>query len=64
MSENHVRCYRELPNDKVARQDMLDAGWDGQGWYFWDETEAYCHGPFGTRDEAVNAEEKYAEVLG
>ena len=59
----HIKCYKKLPEGKVARQDMLDAGWDGPGWYFWDETEAYCHGPFATRGETSKNMEKYVEVL-
>ena len=39
------------------------AGWYGPGWYFWDETGAYCHGPFGSREEAEEALERYAESL-
>lgn len=33
------------------------------GWYFWDETGAYCHGPFCTRDECRDNLKRYAEDL-
>jgi hypothetical protein len=33
------------------------------GWYFWDETGEYRHGPFNTRKEAINACRGYSESL-
>lgn len=39
------------------------AGWQGDGWYFWDETGAYCVGPFDTKDEATKAAKDYLEKL-
>jgi len=33
------------------------------GWYFWDETDAYYHGPFATREEASKALITYCEEL-
>lgn len=33
------------------------------GWYFWDETWAYSHGPFKSRREASMALRRYAESL-
>lgn len=33
------------------------------GWYFYDETWANSHGPFGTREEAKEALMSYAERL-
>lgn len=33
------------------------------GWYFWDETWGYRHGPFPTKAEANAACAKYAEGL-
>jgi hypothetical protein len=43
--------------------DAAAAGWTGPGWYFWDETEAYCHGPYHSRLEADEAEVQYARAL-
>ena len=50
----------------VGSWDGCEAqGWDGPGWYFWDETQAYCHGPFKTEWEAVAELERYCrEELG
>lgn len=33
------------------------------GWYFWDESDAYCHGPFMDKQEVVDAMNRYAEDL-
>lgn len=33
------------------------------GWYFWDETEAFYHGPFATEQEANAALITYARTL-
>ncbi len=38
-------------------------GYEGPGWYFWDETWAYCHGPYASREEASVAVNKYTEWL-
>jgi len=38
--------------------DAKLAGWDGPGWYFWDET-VHLHGPFGTKEEAEDLEMNY-----
>ena len=46
-------------------EDAQAAGWDGPGWYFWDESWAYCHGPFSTREEASKALSIYCrDILG
>jgi hypothetical protein len=51
-----VELLKTFPDADVA-------GWDGPGWYFWDETEAHCHGPFGTKVEAEVAMKKYCLEL-
>ena len=38
-----------------APADSELCGYDGPGWYFWDEPNIYCHGPFGTKHEAERA---------
>lgn len=30
----------------------FDYGFNGAGWYFWDETEAYCYGPYESAEIA------------
>lgn len=40
-------------------EDTKRFGWDGPGWYFFDDTEAYMHGPFASMDEAKEAERNY-----
>ena len=37
--------------------------WDGPGWYFWDETEAECHGPCNSAKEAEKELKEYALSL-
>lgn len=39
------------------------AGYVTPGWYFWDETSAYCHGPFRSRRAAYRGLCKYARSL-
>lgn len=55
----HVYCYE----DKDITEDLKAAGYDGPGWYFWDETGAHCHGPFSTREESKENLELYARNL-
>lgn len=60
MTTTTVVCYDEWPGDPL---DGELAGYDGPGWYFWDETQAYCHGPFGTKEDAESALTSYCESL-
>ena len=46
-----------------AEEDAKRAGWDGPGWYFWDETWCTLHGPFSTFKECRAALKAYAETL-
>jgi hypothetical protein len=41
-------------------EDGKSAGWAGPGWYFWDETQSQCYGPYKTLPEA---KEKLAEYV-
>ena len=34
------------------------AGWDGPGWYFWDESY-HLHGPFSSKEETEELESNY-----
>ncbi len=38
-------------------------GYRGPGWYFWDETGAYCHGPYVAEIIAAKALDLYAYNL-
>ena len=49
------------PYDKTIHPSLY--GWNGPGWYFWDETEAHCYGPFETAEEANKKLKEYAETL-
>lgn len=44
-------------------EDAKAAGYKGPGWYFWDETWAYCHGPFTTQSYAEEALQHYCDSL-
>ena len=46
-------------NDENPKPD----GYNGAGFYFWDETESCCYGPYKTYKEAEDALNKYAEHL-
>ncbi len=38
-------------------------GYAGPGWYFYDETWAYCHGPFEALELTKTAMKEYARNL-
>jgi len=38
-------------------------GYNGLGWYFWDETETTIIGPFNNSEEAETGLQKYAESI-
>lgn len=45
--------------------DAEIAGYTDAGWYFWDESQAHCFGPYATEDEALAEQDRYArEILG
>lgn len=46
-----------------AFEDAIERGYEGPGWYFWDETSVYCYGPFQTEAEASEGELDYARAL-
>ena len=43
-------------------KEQLQVGWDGPGWYFWDEG-GELHGPFASREEAAWGRLYYREDL-
>jgi len=38
-------------------------GITGDGFYFWDETEAWCHGPHASMQLAIESRDRYLETL-
>lgn len=44
-------------------QDCEHYGYRGPGWYFWDETDAYCYGPYVAEIIASKALDEYAYQL-
>jgi hypothetical protein len=40
----------------------IEAGWDGEGWYFHDE-EGDLHGPFCNRQECIEGLRYYSDDL-
>jgi hypothetical protein len=57
------RIYQYWHEHAVSNPDLRLAGYSEPGYYFWDETDAYCHGPYTTREKAVAAMAKYARNL-
>ena len=38
-------------------------GFDGEGWYFWDERQYICYGPFKDEESAQKELDKYIKEL-
>jgi len=56
--------YQSCDSDQ-ARQEFRDAGYNGAGYYFWDETQSYCYGPYESALKCHEMAYEYAEkVLG
>jgi hypothetical protein len=48
-----------------SQAQMKEAGYTGPGWYFWDETQSGCYGPYASALKAHQEQARYArEVLG
>lgn len=62
MSIQHVEYLdkAKVPNGWPSAEEQ---GYKGPGWYFWDETGAYCYGPCVGEIVASKALEKCAEWL-
>lgn len=61
MSEsNHIEYLFINPH---SRLDSWDSGWRGSGWYFWDENESYCYGPYESAEKAKDELYKYNKRL-
>jgi hypothetical protein len=56
----HIYHYHQ-PWEPLS--DAQAAGYNGPGWYFWDETESLCYGPYGSREEAAEKMREYATTL-
>lgn len=50
-------------SDFEQSRDARSAGWDEDGWYFWDETQANCYGPYETEVIANTKLGEYCEQL-
>ena len=44
-------------------EDADLAGYTLPGWYFWDETESQCYGPFLSETRAKEEQVKYFEYI-
>jgi len=53
-----IRVYHD--EDK---ENLQGDGYDGPGWYFWDEMWGELHGPFGTLEECKQILNAYASNL-
>lgn len=49
--------------DAEADEELRHAGYTGPGWYFFDETEAYILGPFGTKSLCRMQRDVYFNLL-
>ena len=47
----------------ITFPDANLAGWTGPGWYFWDEAQSSCIGPFGSKAECERAAKHYGDQL-
>ena len=39
-----------------GKRDLVNAGWNGPGWYYWDDFLLFIHGPFCSKEEALKKE--------
>ena len=50
-------------NPDTKNFDPHACGYEGPGWYFWDETDAFCYGPYVSPDEALQKLRAYGAKL-
>lgn len=55
MDEPRIYFYGKSLGGAVIAQYMIDAGWCGSGWYWWDASWSRCYGPYETREQAAAA---------
>jgi len=60
---DHIYEYKQWENVAEIWEDADCAGWRGPGWYFWDETQAYCHGPYESEEIAKQKSDEYGANL-
>lgn len=53
---------RDFCPPQSIKEDWFDC-FNGDGFYFWDETEAFVQGPFESIEVAVQSRDKYFESL-
>lgn len=51
------------PHIEYLEKGSPNYGWNGPGWYFWDESQAYCHGPYESGEVANNKLKEYCVWL-
>ena len=52
--------------DSLALQEKRDltlSGYEGKGWYFWNEAWNIMHGPYEKEEEAKEAFSEYCDLL-
>ena len=49
--------------DRPFEQDSREPKECPVGWYFWDETWSFAHGPYDSEDEARAACSRYARLI-
>lgn len=56
---DHINYYNDAMEDLPAREQ----GYTGPGWYFWEETQSSCYGPYLSVLAAYDAFAEYGETL-
>ena len=52
------------PRRFTSRALSTERGYNGVGWYFWDEADGqYCYGPYHTKEIAEQKMKEYGEDL-
>lgn len=46
-----------------SAEDRQAQGYTSPGWYFWDETQSTCYGPYEDQDIAAKEQVRYAASL-
>lgn len=58
----YINCA-DKTEEPVRAADLELAGFTTPGWYFWDETDTQCYGPFDTEEKATEEREKYIRYI-
>ena len=64
MSENLAIAYypQNLEINGAAHPEKIQ-GYEGPGWYFWDESWSHCHGPYESQEKAKGEFEIYCKTM-